>query len=193
MRPLLTALLGLFLFSASSLQAQDSSGIGEILTLLKTGADVFEPDLWQAKVYEFNSQTRVSWSSRPNAEFNGVSTLTSLHFDNGYTLDHLDEFFDKAWFAAVFVNWGDTPHQIARCSSDDLTLYEFKINDHRDDGESRPYWLRYWVEPVSAHRVRDWSIAIAMTDENGEFDDTSLPLLDAYAARMFPDLPACAD
>jgi len=191
MRNVLLILLALLGLTASTV-AQDEPSFPEreIITVLNMGADVFEPDLWLANAAESASRTTATWQSTFEAEFSALSHIEYLHFDEGYTLDSLDDFFGNDWFEQTFVNWEEL-RQTNLCFDGDVSLYEFTLAFRDSNDNVTQYVMRYWTDPITESRVRTWYIAFATTyaeggtipDARGQFDD--------YSARMYPVLPAC--
>jgi hypothetical protein len=171
-------------------QAQEEPAEFELIQVLLMGAEVFEPDVWYASGSETASTTSAIWQPRPSAGFSGISGLSYLHFDTGYTLDGLDEFFDDTWFDQTFVNWQDL-RKTNLCFDDEITLHEFTLafQDSRDNVTR--YAMRYWVEPMDDTRVRAWYIIIATTFADGTTDPEGRTRLDDYAARLYPNFVSC--
>jgi hypothetical protein len=172
--------------------AQDETPMPEreLITVLKMGDGIFEPDLWLASGSENIASTTATWQATSSSGFSALSFLNYLHFDSGYTLDGLDEFFNDDWFARSFANWEDL-QKTNVCYNGDLTLHEFTLAFRDPNDNVTHYGLRYWVEPVSETRVRAWHLAVATTYSDGTPNAEGQDLLDEYAARMYPDLPSC--
>ena len=191
MRKLFSVLLIVLCFGAMTVHAQEESPPqAEILTVLLMTDGVFEPDLWLASASENLSSTTVTWNSRADSGFSGLSYLSYLHFDTGYTLDGLDALFDDDWFGQTFAGWQDL-HKTNVCYDGDLTLHEFTLSYKDGAGNVTPYALRYWIEPVNESRVRAWYVAFATAYADGSPNGDALDLLDEYATRMYPDLSSC--
>jgi hypothetical protein len=171
-------------------QAQDPFEQPEIITVLLMAENVFETGLWQASASENLVSTTATWQSRPESGFSGLSFLNYLHLDTGYTLDSLDELFDDDWFEETFAAWDDL-RKTNVCYDDDTTLHEFTLAFVDANGNSTPYSLRYWVDPVNESRVRVWYISFATAFGDGSPNAEALDMLDSYSERMFPDLPDC--
>lgn len=191
MRRLIAGLLVmLLLLSGLSVQAQDSFADAEIITVLLMADGVFEPSLWQASASENLASTSATFQSRFDSGFSGLSYLNYVHFPTGYTLDSLDELFDDEWFDDTFAAW-EGLRKINVCYAEDLTLHEFTLAFRDGNGNSTPYTMRYWVDPVNESRVRTWYITFPTAFADGSPNPESLDMLDEYSARMFPELPAC--
>ncbi len=185
---ILLGLSGVFATTA----AQDGSPAleREIITVLRMGEGIFEPELWRASAAENLASTTATWQSTFESGYGGTSFLNYLHFSTGYSLDELDSFFDEDWFAETFINWEDA-RKTNVCFDDDLTLHEFTLVYRDNQDNLTEYALRYWVEPVSETRVRTWHVAFPSTLPDGSPSPEGQALLDDYAARMYPDLPGC--
>jgi hypothetical protein len=190
MRKLLPLVLVLLLLSANALWAQDEIEQAEILTVLLDADGVFEPEFWLASAAENLASTTVTWQSRAESGFSGLSYLSYLHFETGYSLDNLDALFDDDWFTQTFTGWEDL-RKTNVCFDEDLTLHEFTLAFRDSSDNLTAYALRYWIEPVSETRVRAWYISFATSFADGTPNEEGLDLLDEYAERMYPDLPGC--
>ena len=192
MRKLGLILAVVMMFGAVAL-AQDETTFPEreLITVLKMGDQVFEPDLWLASGTENVASTTATWQSKSIAGFSGLSFLSYLHFDSGYTLDGLDQFFNDDWFAQTFAAWEDV-QKTSVCYDGDVTLHEFTLAFRDASNNLTRYALRYWVDPLTETRVRAWHIAVATTYADGTPNPDGQTTLDDYAARMYPDLPDCA-
>jgi len=174
-------------------QAQDSdkeTAVREIIAVLKMGDGVFEHDLWRASAAENATSTTATWLPTPESGYGAVSFINYLHFDNGYTANELDVFFDEQWFADTFANWEDV-RKTDVCFDGDVTLHEFDMAFRDANDDVTQYAVRYWVDPVSETRVRAWHIAFATTYTDGSPNPDSAARLDDYAARIYPDFPTC--
>ncbi len=182
----------LLLVSISGAIAQDDELFPEreIITVLDFGADVFEPGLWLASAAESLSSTTATWQSTLEAGFSALSFINYLHFDDGYTLAGLDEFFSNDWFEQTFVNWEDL-RQTDLCFDDDVTLYEFTLAFRDSNDNLTRYAMHYWTEPVTETRVLTWYLAVATTYSDGSSIPDARDQLDEYSARINPDLAAC--
>ena len=192
MRKLIPFLL-IVLLLAPTARAQDTDTPiteREIITVLKMGDDVFEHDLWRASAAETAGSTTATWLPTPESGYGAVSHIDYLHFDAGYTAARLNELFNQQWFADTFVNWEDV-RKTNVCFDGDITLHEFSLSFRDSNDNVTQYDLRYWVDPVSETRVRTWHIAFATTYTDGTPNPESAARLDEYAARMYPDFPAC--
>lgn len=187
---MLTTLLLVIALGGTTLAQNETPTEREIITVLTMGDEVFEPDLWLASASETVSYTTATWQPRFEAGFSAVSFLNYLHFDTGYTLDGLDDFFNDDWFAQSFAGWEDLTKTNV-CFDDDVTLHEFTMAYRDASGNLTRYVMRYWVDPISETRVRAWHIAFATTYSDGSPDERGQEFLDDYSARMYPDFPSC--
>jgi hypothetical protein len=188
MRNVLLILLALFALGAGTLAQEFPER--EIITVLDMGTDVFEPDLWLASAAETRTNTTATWQSTFESGFSALSYISYLHFDEGYTLDGLDDFFGNDWFEQTFVSWEDL-RQTDLCFDDDVTLYEFTLAFRDANDNVTRYTMRYWTDPLTETRVRTWYIAFATTYSDGTSIPDALEQLDDYSARIYPDLSTC--
>ncbi|HLV34024.1 MAG TPA: hypothetical protein VKY59_02870 [Spirillospora sp.] len=192
MRNLAIIVLLIAAFGAAVMaQDADESVEREIITVLKMGDEVFEPEMWLASAGETTSYTTATFQPRREAGFSAVSFINYLHFDTGYTLDGLDDFFNDTWFEQAFAGWEEL-RKTNVCFNGDVTLHEFTLAYRESNGGLARYVMRYWVDPISETRVRAWHIAFATTFADGTTDARGRELLDEYSARMYPDFPACS-
>ncbi|MBZ0300981.1 MAG: hypothetical protein K8J31_14635 [Anaerolineae bacterium] len=191
MRKLLEiVLIVIALGSVVAVTAQEAFPERELVTVLKMGEQVFEPEIWLANGGETNTGTTASWQSTFESGFSGLSFLNYMHFDTGYTLDGLDTFFNDDWFKQTFVSWEDV-RKTNVCFNGDVTLHEFSMSYRESSGNVARYVLRYWVDPISETRVRAWHVGFATTYSDGTNDPRGQELLDEYSARMYPDFASC--
>ena len=191
MRNVVLILLAL-LVPMTGVLAQDEEAFPEreIITVLDLGSEVFEPDLWLASAAETSTSTTATWQSTFESGFSALSYINYLHFDGGYTLEGLEDFFNNDWFEQTFINWEDL-RQTDLCFDDDVTLYEFTLAYRDSNDNVTNYTMRYWTEPLTETRVLTWYVAIATTYAQGGTIPDALEQLDDYSARMYPDLPGC--
>ena len=191
MHKTLLFLLLLLMMGVGVLRAQDDMPQErEIITVLKMADDIFESGIWSASAAENLSSTTATFQSTFESGFSGLSFINYLHFDQGYTPEELEAFFDDTWFEESFINWEDV-RKTNVCFDGDVTLHEFDLA-FRDAGDNvARYGLRYWVEPLSETRVRAWHIAVATSYAGGTSNPDGEAMLDDYATRIYPDLPSC--
>lgn len=180
----LLIVLALLLGLALAVGAQDVEDeeelppLREIYLALSFGDEVFEPDLWLASATEGDVRTTAVWNA---GQLSALSYLDLLHFDEGYTAEGIDAFFNDNWFAAAFANY-ETWERTAVCYFNDddldLTLHEFTMTTGGTE-----YTMRYWIDLFSETRVAAIFIV---------FPATSSLTLDDYAARLYPDLSTCS-
>jgi len=182
-RLLIMLVLVMLLVAALMVGAQDMEDedelppLREIYIALSFGDEVFEPDLWLASATEGEARTTSVWNA---AQLSALSYLDLLHFDDGYSIEGIDAFFNDTWFEAAFANY-EMWERMAVCDyrddEYDLTLHEFSMST---GGES--YTMRYWIDLFNETRVAAIFIV---------FPASSSATLDDYSARLYPELPAC--
>ena len=191
MRNLLLLLVCLAAVGTVALAQDDEPEERELITVLKMGEGVFETGLWQASGSELLASTTATWQSTLESGFSALSFLNYIHFDTGYTLDGLDDFFNDAWFEQSFANWEEV-RKTNVCFDDDITLHEFTLSYLDANGNLTDYAMRYWVDPLNETRVRTWHIAFATTFSDGTPNPEGQEQLDEYASRIYPDFASCA-
>ena len=165
----------------ASAQDEEEAPEREIYTVLDYGEDVFEPDLWYTSAAESAGRTTATWSAKPESGFvGGLAYADYLHFIGGYSLEGLEQLFDGSWFDGILVNYDSYTATIDCGTMDDLRLYEFAVNSGGQD-----YLMRYWVEASAEDRVMALFLVFPAKDV------AARRLLEDYARRLFPDLPAC--
>ncbi|MBZ0297996.1 MAG: hypothetical protein K8L99_35915 [Anaerolineae bacterium] len=175
---LMIGLLGL----AAVVHAQDTgTAEREIYTVLNYGEDVFEPDLWFTSATESASRTTATWTAKPDSGFaGGLAYADYLHFDDSYSMDGLDTMFSDDWFDGILANYESYSSTISCGEMDSLRLYEFAVVSNDEN-----YIMRYWVEPASEDRVMAMFLVFPAKDVEAR------RMMEDYARRLFPDLPAC--
>jgi hypothetical protein len=146
----------------------------EIYTVLHYGDAIFPADVWLASAAEETDKTTATWRAN---DLGAVAYASYLHFDEGITSDTVKKFFTDDWFKSSFTNYQGF-RQMTECEVNDYTVHEFSmlVNDHK-------YMMRYWIKPVSDTRILNFFIVFPTADQDK---------LDEYAAKLFPDVVACA-
>lgn len=145
----------------------------EIYIALHIGDEIFEENTWLASAQEYTDRTTAIWRAD---DLSAVAQAEYLHFDDGFSSDQLETYFDARWFEDVFVNYVGF-RELNTCQGDGLDLHEFSM---LFDGAK--YTARYWIRPLSETRVLTLFLLFP-TQERTSLDD--------YAGRLFPDLITC--
>jgi hypothetical protein len=171
---ILILLGGVFLVARAQNTPDELQPEREIYTVLAYGDDVFEPDIWYASAAEEPTRTTATWRADG---IGGVGYADYLHFDEGIRVSQYDAVFDSHWFDVSLSNYA-VWRENGRCDLGDLRLIDFSLqtNDIK-------YHMRYWIQLADDHRVLTLFVVFPAEDKLN---------LDAYADKLFPELPSCS-
>jgi hypothetical protein len=139
--------------------------------LLERFENVFPPAQWTLTT-DLENDT-ASWVSYPHG---AIAYMQYLYYDCGAGVEQLEEFFSPGTLEILLANY--VPYRkIAQCRSSGLWLYEF-------DGilNETNYHTRYWAWLAAPTRLAALHLVFPFGED---------AKLDAYAERLFPQLPRC--
>lgn len=141
---------------------------------IQIGDGIFEPEIWDLKSGEHPALISVGWFDNASE---GIAHSQYLLYNCGYTQAEVDEFYNDAGMDVML--GGYKAHQLTdECERDGVTLREYDL-----DYDGKPFIMRFWIQAVNEKRVRDIHLAFSADDQ---------PMMDDYAARLFPNLASCS-
>lgn len=139
------------------------------------GDGVFEPERWELQTGEHPGLISVGWFEN---DIEALAHGQLLLYNCGYTQAEIDDFYDDENMNVMLGGY-ESHTQTAECTQAGLTLREYDVGY-----EGRTYKVRFWIEPLGDTRVRDMHLG---------FFPENIEEMDAYARRLYPDLPSCSE
>lgn len=127
---------------------------------------------WKNSYTVMEYRVSVTWK---NDDLGAVANIDHIIFCDA-TNAALDEYYTPANFDIVFQNYQGNELQ-KDCRSDDLRLYEFKVESQGFD-----YNARFWIELVDGDHIRETLLVFPVDDDAN---------MDLYSRKIMPDLSSC--
>lgn len=147
--------------------------VADAVTALTFAEGVFAPDMWDQSFRGDAVRVAVQWDNR---ETSAVAYLDYLIFACGYDDDEFAEYFNEDYWDITLSTY-ETWERGEQCEQDGVILHEFKLTT-----DEQPYRMRYWIAPLNDTRILTMQLTFPSNATNS---------IDAYAAQLFPALPAC--
>ncbi|HET7144175.1 MAG TPA: hypothetical protein VFI68_09170 [Anaerolineales bacterium] len=146
----------------------------DIERALSFTSELFSAAEWERTYTVANGRVSVVWSNNP---LGSLAYVEALVFPCGYEEPDLDNYYIDGTWRVIFSNY-DSYEPVTACKIDvGIRLYEFKVVT----GGSA-YNIKYWAQNDTDTRVIGAMIVFPIELQ---------PLMDEYAAQLFPNFTSC--